>query len=408
MSTTNTTPYDAVVVGARCAGSPTAMLLARRGHRVLLVDRASFPSDTLSTNVIHAPGVATLDRWGLLDRLVATGCPPIPHYRFDFGPVVVKGTTRPVEGHTDAYAPRRILLDKILLDGACEAGVEVRAGFNMDDLLVEDGAVAGIRGHAGDGPSEELRARIVIGADGRNSHVARLAGATTYNEKPRMQYGYFTYFRDLPVDGMQAYIRPHRAFGVMPSNDGLTLVVIGWPYAEAAALKADVEGNFFATLALVPEFAERVRRATRVEPFLGGAVPHFLRTPYGPGWALVGDAGVTRDPITAQGISSAFADAERCSVAVSAWLRGEAAYDVAMSVWHGERDAAVLPVYEFTAQMAALEPPPEELQQLLGAIQGDQEAMDQFVSVNAGTLSPEVFFSPENIGAIMARVMVPG
>jgi 2-polyprenyl-6-methoxyphenol hydroxylase-like FAD-dependent oxidoreductase len=397
------TIYDAIVVGARCAGSPTAMLLARQGHRVLLVDRATFPSDTLSTNVIHAPGVAHLDRWGLLDRLLASGCPPIPHYRFDFGPLVIDGTTQPVDGHDVGYAPRRTILDRILVDGARDAGVEVREGFNMDDLLVEDGTVVGIRGHSGDGPREELRARIVVGADGKNSHIARLAGATSYHQKPKQQYGYYTYFRDLPVDGMTAYIRPNRAFGVMPTNDGLTLVVIGWPYAEAASLKADVEGNFMATLDLVPEFAERARRATRVEPFLGGAVPHFFRTPYGPGWVLVGDAGVTRDPITAQGISAGFADAERCAAAIHAWLRGETAYDDAMSAWHQERDAAVLPMYEFTAQMASLEPPPEELQQLLGAVQGDQVAMDQFVSVNAGTLSPEVFFSPDNIGAIMKR-----
>jgi 2-polyprenyl-6-methoxyphenol hydroxylase-like FAD-dependent oxidoreductase len=368
---------------------------------VLLVDRATFPSDTLSTNVIHARGVALLDKWGLLDRVVASGCPAITHYRFDFGPVVIDGTTRPVDGHTDGYAPRRIVLDQILLDGARAAGVEVREGFNMDDLLIENGAVTGIRGHSGQGEPVELRARVVIGADGRNSHVARLAGATTYHEKPKLQYGYFTFFRDLPIDGMQAYIRPYRAFGVMPSNDGLTLVVIGWPYAEAAALKADVEGNFFATLELVPEFAERVRQATRVEPFLGGAVPHFFRTPYGPGWALVGDAGITRDPITAQGISSAFADAERCSTALDTWLRGTATYDDAMAAWHRERDATSLPIYEFTAQMAALEPPPDELQQLLGAIQGDQEAMDQFVSVNAGTISPEVFFATENIAALL-------
>jgi 2-polyprenyl-6-methoxyphenol hydroxylase-like FAD-dependent oxidoreductase len=402
-----TTSFDAIVVGARCGGSTTAMLLARRGYRVLLVDRATFPSDTLSTNVIHARGVALLAKWGLLDRVVGSGCPPLTHYRFDFGPVVIDGTTRPVDGHTLGYAPRRIVLDQILLDGAREAGVEVREAFNMDGLLTEDGAVTGIRGHAGEGGPEELRARIVIGADGRNSHVARLAGATMYHEKPRLQYGYFTYFRDLPTDGMQAYIRPDRAFGVMPSNDGLTLVVIGWPYAEAAALKADVEGNFFATLDLVPEFAERVRGATRVEPFLGGAVPHFFRTPSGPGWALVGDAGVTRDPITAQGISCAFEDAERCTTAVDAWLRGTATYEEAMGAWHAARDAACLPMYEFTAQMASLEPPPPELQQLLGAVSGDQESMDQFVSVNAGTLSPVEFFSPENIGAIMQRAALP-
>lgn len=401
------TNYDAIVVGARCGGSTTAMLLARQGHRVLLVDRATFPSDTLSTNVIHARGVALLDRWGLLDRLVATGCPPLTHYRFDFGPVVIDGTTRPVDGHTEGYAPRRIVLDQILLDGAREAGVEVREAFNMDDLIIEDGTVRGIRGHASGEQPVELRSRIVIGADGKNSHVARIAGATAYHEKPKVQYAYYTYFRDLPVDGMNAFIRPFRGFGAMPSNDGLTLVVVGWPYAEAAAYKADVEGNFLATLDLVPEFAERVRRATRVEPFLGGAVPHFFRTPSGPGWALVGDAGVTRDPITAQGISCAFEDAERCSTAVDAWLRGTATYDEAMGAWHRERDAACLPIYEFTAQMAALEPPPPELQELLGALAGDQDAMDQFVSVNAGTLSPEVFFSPENIGAIMQRVAAP-
>jgi len=153
----------------------------------------------------------------------------------------------------------------------------------------------------------------------------------------------FTYFRDLPTDGMRAYIRNHRAFGVMPSNDGLTLVVMGWPYAEAAVLKADVEGNFFATLDLVPEFGERARRATRVEPSSAARSRTSSVRRTCPGWALVGDAGVTRDPITAQGIGSAFADSERCSTAVDAWLRGTAAYDV---------------------------------------------AMDQFASVNAGTMSP--------------------
>jgi 2-polyprenyl-6-methoxyphenol hydroxylase-like FAD-dependent oxidoreductase len=393
--------YDAIVVGARCGGSTTAMLLARQGHSVLLVDRATFPSDTLSTNVIHARGIALLDKWGLLDRLLASGCPAMTHYRFDFGPVVIDGTTKPVEGHIDAYAPRRFVLDEILVDGARAAGAEVREAFNMDALIIEDGVVRGIVGHSGDGEPVELRARIVIGADGKNSHVARLAGATTYHEKPKLQYAYYTYFRDLPTDGMQAYIQPFRGFGVMPSNDGLTLVVVGWPYAEATAYKADVEGNFFATLEMVPEFAERVRSATRVEPFLGGAVPHFFRTPYGPGWALVGDAGVTRDPITAQGISCAFEDSERVSAAVDAWIRGSATYDEAMGAWHRERDAACLPMYEFTAQMAALEPPPAEMQQLLGAIQGNQEAMDQFVSVNAGTISPEAFFAPDNLGALL-------
>src|SRR5664279_859987 len=121
--------YDVIVVGARCAGAPTAMLLARQGYRVVLVDQSSFPSDTLSTHVIHAPGIAALSRWGLLDQVVASGCPPVDTYSFDFGPFTIKGTPRPQDGSSTAYAPRRTILDKILLDAAADAGAEVRERF---------------------------------------------------------------------------------------------------------------------------------------------------------------------------------------------------------------------------------------------------------------------------------------
>jgi len=185
------------------------------------------------------------------------------------------------------------------------------------------------------------------------------------------------------------------------------MVVAGWPYAEAAAYKADVEANFRKTLELAPEFGERARGATRVEPFLGGAVPGFFRTPFGPGWALVGDAGYNKDPITAQGISDAFTDAERCSTAIHAWLSGESTFVVAMTSWHRARDNGAMPIYEFTCQLATLEPPPREMQQLLGAVHGNQEAMDGFVSVVAGTMSPVEFFSPGNIDQIMHAVPRP-
>src|SRR5438477_6788051 len=138
--------YDAIVVGARCAGAPTAMLLARKGYRVLVVDRASFPSDTVSTHVIHAPGMAALGRWGLRDRVVATGCPPIETYSFDFGPFTITGTPRAQDGISAAYAPRRTVLDKVLVDAAAQAGAEVRERFSVDEFVVEHGAVVGIRG----------------------------------------------------------------------------------------------------------------------------------------------------------------------------------------------------------------------------------------------------------------------
>ena len=388
--------YDAIVVGARVAGSPTAMLLARAGHRVLLVDRAAFPSDTLSTHVVHAPGVAALARWGLLDELTATGCPPIKGYTFDFGAFTLDGTTAPVDGIDVGYAPRRTVLDALLVDAAREAGVEVRESCNVDEVIIEDGTVVGIR--CGDLVE---RAAVVIGADGRSSRVAKDVGAVDEHAKPRLQYAYFTYFSGLPTNRLETFIRPDRGFACAPTHDGQTMVVVGWPYSEARAYKADVEGNFLQTLGMAPGFAERVAAATREAPFLGGAVPAWLRRPYGPGWALVGDAAHLKDPITAQGISDAFLDAERCSRAIDAWLRGSQSFDATMSAWHQERDAAVLPMYEFTAQLATLEPPPPELQQVLGAVAGSQPAMDGFMSMVAGVVSPAEFFSEENVGRIM-------
>jgi flavin-dependent dehydrogenase len=200
---------------------------------------------------------------------------------------------------------------------------------------------------------------------------------------------------------MEIYVRPDRGWGAMPTNDGLTLVVVGWPMAESTAYKADVEANFFKTLELAPEFAARVAKATRVERFTGTACDNFFRRPFGPGWALVGDAGYTKDPITAQGITDAFRDAELCAAAVDAWLAGRSSFDDAMSSYQSTRDAAVGPIYEFTAQLASLAPPPPELQQLLGAAYGNPEAMADFVSLTTGTVSPVDFFDPATLGRIM-------
>jgi flavin-dependent dehydrogenase len=394
------TTYDVIVVGARCAGAPTAMLLARQGHHVLLVDQASFPSDTLSTHMIHAPGVAALSRWGLLDQVVASGCPPVDTYSFDFGPFTIKGTPRPHGSISTAYAPRRTILDKILVDAADRAGAEVRERFTADEVVVEDGAVVGVRGHGEDGKQVTERARVVVGADGRNSHVAKAVDIEQYHIKPKLQWSYYTYWRDLPVDGFEIFVRPDRGWAAVSTNDGVTMLVVGWPFAESMAYKADIEANYLKTLELAPEFAERVRAATRVERFYGGSVPNFFRKPFGPGWALVGDAGYNKDPITAQGISDAFRDAELCSAALDETFTGRRSYDEAMADYQRTRDAHVSPVYEFTTQLATLEAPPEQMQQLLGAVHGNQDAMDDFVSLTAGTVSPAEFFDPENIGRI--------
>lgn len=394
--------YDVIVVGARCAGSPTAMLLARKGHRVLLVDRATFPSDTISTHLVHPPALTALRRWGLLDRVVATGCPPIRTYAYDFGPFTVEGSPA-IEGMPVAYAPRRTVLDQILVDAAAEAGAEVREGFTVEDVVIEDGRVTGVRGHGKDGITVTERARVTVGADGRRSIVAEVVRPECYHERPPLLAGYYTYFSGLPMgERMVTYIRPHRGFAAWSTNDGLTLVIAGWPYAEFSANKKDVEGSFLATVATAPEFAERLVAARREERFVGTAVTNYFRKPYGAGWALVGDAGYNKDPITAQGIQDAFRDGELCATALHQSLTGQRGYDDAMAAYQRTRDTAAHSTYEFTLQLAALEPPPPELQQLLAALPGNQEASDQFVRVNAGATSPAEFFDPANVERILA------
>jgi 2-polyprenyl-6-methoxyphenol hydroxylase-like FAD-dependent oxidoreductase len=393
--------YDAIVVGARCAGAPLAMLLARKGYDVLVVDKATFPSDTISTHLIHPPGVAALRKWGLLDRLVATGCPPIDTYVFDFGPFAISGSPGIPEAPA-AYAPRRTVLDAILVEAAAEAGAEVRQGFAVTDVLEEDGRVVGIRGHGRDEPAVEEHARVVIGADGRYSVVAKATRPAQYHEQPKLLAGYYTYWSGLPMHNrFETYVRPMRGFGASPTHDDLTLVIAGWPFAEFEANRKDIEGNYLRTLELVPAFADRVQAAHREERFYGMAVPGYFRKPFGPGWGLVGDAGYNKDFITAQGISDAFLDAERCAEALDQALSGRRAFEVAMGDYQSARDAHALPMYELTEELATLEPPPPELQSLLAATHGNQEAMDDFVRVNAGVTSPAEFFSEDNVKRLL-------
>jgi flavin-dependent dehydrogenase len=393
-------PYDAIIVGARCAGSPTAMLLARKGYKVLVVDKAAFPSDTISTHLIHPPGVAALRRWGLLDRVIATGCLPIDTYRFDFGPFAISGAPGTTEAPV-AYGPRRTVLDKLLVDAASEAGVEVREEFIVDEVLLEGGRVAGIRGHDKNGPAVTERARVVVGADGRHSIVADKMNPETYHERAPILAGYYSYWSGLPMEGrFETYSRPWRGFAAWPTNDGLTLVVGGWPTSEFEVNKKDVEGNWMKMIDMVPAFAERLRAGKREERFVGTPVANYFRKPYGPGWALVGDAGYNRDYITAMGIMDAFLSAELCAEGLGQSLSGARPFDEAMGDYQRARDERVFPIFEFTCQVATLGPPPPELAKVLGAAHGNQEAMDGFARVNAGVTSPAEYFAPENVGKI--------
>lgn len=394
--------YDAIVVGARCAGSPTAMLLARKGYTVLVVDQATFPSDTISTHLIHPPGVSALEEWGLLDRLTATGCPGIDTYAYDLGPFTISGSPGTRESPL-AYAPRRTVLDKLLVDAASAAGAEVRQGFTVTGVVIEEGRVTGIRGHRKGESTITERARVVVGADGHHSLVARSVKPQQYHEKPALQVSYYTYMSGLPMDGRyEVCLRPDRGFAAWPTNDDLTVVIAGWPRSELATNRKDIEGTLLATLELVPDFAARFRAAKREGRFVGMSVANFMRKPFGPGWALVGDAGYTKDFITGLGISDAFRDAGLCVSALDQAFAGGRPFEDAMAAYQSERDRRSLSFYEFTTQLATLQPLPTELERVLDAVHGDQNAMDGFARVGGAVTSPADFFSEQNVRRLLA------
>ena len=393
--------HDAIVVGARAAGSPTAMLLARKGYRVLLVDRASFPSDTLSTHYIHQPGIARLHRWGLLERLVETGCPPIETMTFDVGPFALAASPPPSDGVAPGFCPRRTVLDSLLLEAAAEAGAEVRTGVAVEELLFDNGVVVGARV---DGVEE--RARVVVGADGRNSLVARAVQAPEYERRQGRTCAYYSYWAGAQSDRAELYPRDGRMIISGPTHDGLQLVVSFWPREEFHAVRADVERSFDDAVALASPLAERLAAGERADRFYGiGELPFWYRRPYGPGWALVGDAGYHKDPITAQGITDAFRDAELLTGALDAGFGGGRPLDEALGEYERVRNEETRGLYELTYELASLAAPPPEQRALFGALRENEAEAGRFFGVIAGTVRPDEFFAPENVGRIVGAAV---
>ena len=304
--------YDAIIVGARCAGSPTAMLLARMGYRTLLVDKAHFPSDTISTHILWPHGAELLHRWGLFDPLAATGCPPVAlGMVMDVGPFELRGGVKDTNGGRGGLCPRRTVLDKLLVDAAGEAGAELREKFVVESLVWDGDRVAGIRGHGSHGGTVEERARVVIGADGVRSMVAKAVGAPDYDTHPTLAMYCYSYYSGFDAADLEQHFREYQGIGCFPTNDGLTLIAAVWPTSRFEEIRADVEGSFIKACATVETVADRLQDARRETKWLATAgVANYFRRPYGPGWALVGDAAYDKDPITAQGISDAFIDAD--------------------------------------------------------------------------------------------------
>lgn len=312
--------HDAVIVGARAAGAATAMLLARAGLDVLVVDRSRAGEDTLSTHALMKGAVLQLHRWGLLPRLVAAGTPPLRWTRFHVGPEPIEVPVRPSHGVDALYAPRRTVLDPLLAGAARAAGAEIRHGTTVTGLLrAASGQVIGVEGRDGAGRSWSAGAPITIGADGMSSSVARWVDAPLQRVGKAAAAAAYGYWAGLGGDGCEWFFRPGASAGVIPTNDGQTCVFVGTtPARFRRELVREPEAGYRTLLrAAAPELSERLAAARPPDRILRfpGRVGH-LRQAWGPGWALVGDAGSYKDPITAHGLTDALGDAELLARAV--------------------------------------------------------------------------------------------
>jgi 2-polyprenyl-6-methoxyphenol hydroxylase-like FAD-dependent oxidoreductase len=392
--------YDAIVVGARCAGAALAMLLARRGHRVALVDRGSFPSDTLSTHFLWQRGAARLQAWGLLDQLRARGCQRIDELAVDFGPVVLTGTGPAIDGVSETYCPRRTILDKLLVDAAAESGAELFEGVSIDELDWSDGRATGVTGRRRSGARLKLVGSPVVGADGLHSTVARQVDAETYALHPSLTCVYYAYWSGVRPRRASFHPRPGRLILVWPTNDELTCVYVAWRRAEFPRFRTDLEANFLATLELVAGLRERITAGCRETPFRGTAdLPNQYRTSHGPGWALVGDAGHHKDPSTGMGMSDAFLSAELLAEAIGDVAAGRRSQDEALAEYSRSRDTATANGFRLTLRTAALETVPEQLLHYYAQAASDPEQIRLILGALGGTLPFDEVYSRERIAA---------
>jgi flavin-dependent dehydrogenase len=387
-STTHITrPYDAIVVGARVAGAATARLLARRGLRVLMVDRRRPGTDTLSTHALMRGGVLQLHRWGLLDRLIATGTPAVRQSVFHYGDVTERVTIKPKAGVPALFAPRRTVLDSLLVEAAAEEGVDVRFGVSVTGLLQDAaGRVVGIAGRDRSGHRFEVRAPITVGADGLRSVVAREAGAAIERRGRSASAVFYSYWSGIPVDGYEFFYRPGVSAGLIPTNDEQTCVWVGMPAGRLTrGMLRDVEGTFHRLLAeaapeAVPLVAEACRHG-RLFPFPG--VRGFQRQPWGPGWALVGDASHFKDPLSTHGITDALRDAEFLAQAICASLAGEMNEAVAFDAYHRIRNRLSDKLFTATDDVATYDWNLAKLPQLLVALaRAMKEEVDALMSLD--------------------------
>ena len=354
--------YDVIVAGARCAGASTAMLLARQGLRVLVVDPAGRGTDTLSTHALMRGGVLQLHRWGVLDAVRAAETPPIRTTTFHYGEEAIEVSIKELDGVDALYAPRRTVLDSVLVDAAVAAGAEVVHGYSVVDLVrTPEGRVSGAKIAGTDRGEIELAADLVIGADGLRSRVARILQADLAYTVPHATASIYGYRKNLGLEGFHWFYNIGAAVGAIPTNDGNTCVFASLPPSRLENnRKNGLEPLYHDVMRDVsPILAERVadsESSGKLRAFAG--TPGFLRRAAGPGWALVGDAAYFKDPLTAHGITDALRDAELLARAVAE------GGDDALAGYQSTRDDLVKGLMDVTDQISSFEWDLEEAKQL--------------------------------------------
>ncbi|KJY43418.1 FAD-dependent oxidoreductase [Streptomyces sp. NRRL B-1568] len=396
--------YDVIVVGARCAGAPTAMLLARTGYRVLLLEKAHFPKDKLSSHYLHQPAVASLDRWGLLEKVRATDCPPIDRVSYETSGVRLEASLLPFDGHSTVYAPRRFVLDPILADGAAAAGAEFREGCTVTGLLREGDRVAGVRYRTADGGEFSERAHLVVGADGMRSTVARFVDAPKILEDPPMTCTYYSYWEGLSTH-WELYERSGRSAGVVPTNGGRTLVMAYFPQSEFRQVRTDAQTAYMDALrAVAPGLSDRLASCRQVERLYGtGEQLNFIRQASGPGWALVGDAAHHKDSIAARGITDAFLQVQMLTDHIGKDLHDPTALSAACRRYARDLEEKFTEFYRGTLGVAELEVPEEQVS-FLRAISTDQTRVNRYFAMMSGIVTKDEFYNSEELQETLARV----
>jgi 2-polyprenyl-6-methoxyphenol hydroxylase-like FAD-dependent oxidoreductase len=397
--------FDVIIVGARCAGAPLATMLARAGLRVCVVDQDRFPSDTLSTHGIQPAGVQVLQRIGVLDSLLKVA-PPVLRLRMVFDDIVVPATDVVAITGAPGLNVRRVTLDEILVNAAADAGAEVRTQTAITGLVVDGDRVAGVRTPAG-----ELRAPLVVGADGSRSAVARMVGAREYHPTRNGRVFMWAYYEADPTDGEMwiGKVGDHTYLGT-PTDDGLTLVAACPSIGCREEVRADREAVYEAGVHAWPELHAGVVGARREGPVRTMAnMRGFFRPSAGPGWVLVGDAGHFKDPTPGQGIADALRQADTLAAAIMRALGGgHGRPDEILREWWQWRDEDAWEMYWFAHDMGAGGPTPPLRREAQRRIAADPELTAAMVRVLNHDLRPSQAFTPSFSLTTMAQALRHG